>query len=102
MPHDAFTEVIYALCDSQGRVRYIGRTYKPLPFRLAQARNPRPSDRRPIAEWMRENRATVTIRKLEVVGWDRRDRSSRERRWIKRLSARGIPLLNRMHIPSGA
>lgn len=93
-------EVIYALCDERGRIRYIGRTYKALPDRLMLAKWPAHADQRPIAKWMRENRDTVTIRQIEVIGQDRRGRSSRERRWIKRLADRGIPLLNLMHMPN--
>lgn len=89
---------IYALCEFPSQEpRYIGKTARSLRLRMAEhARIAKRKPRLPAQRWLakreREGRM-VCIKWLETVDAGG-DWQARERHWIAKLRAEGVPLLN--------
>ena len=89
---------IYALYDSEGETRYIGKTISSLQQRLynhiSTAKNNDTSEK---AKWIREeleHKRQITIGLIEVVDGDG---VNEERALIQKLWAKGTPLVNSVY-----
>lgn len=88
---------IYALSDPPtGRVRYVGKTVKPLSQRLSEHVSIAKSTRRPChrTHWIASLPTHPLITELEVVTGPHSDAAEVERRWIAALRAAGCRLTN--------
>lgn len=85
---------IYALCEPDDSVRYVGKTVQYLHQRhKAHIRDSR-AGRRPVHQWLRREIAAgrgLTIKLIEYAGADWRER---EAHWIAKYRADGARLLN--------
>lgn len=88
---------IYALCEVDMAVRYVGKTVQWLGERhKAHIRDARRGKRLPVHYWLRREMAAgrgLTIQLLENVA-DGADWQERERHWIATMRANGARLLN--------
>jgi hypothetical protein len=94
---EALSATIYALCEGDGSIRYIGRTLQPLGHRVwRHLRDARVGSPLPVHRWIAKRRREglpVEPRVLEVVSHDG-DWATLERHWILRSIQDGARLLN--------
>lgn len=92
------TTTIYLLSDpNTGRVRYVGKTVKPLSQRLSEHVSTAKTNRRPCHRnhWIASfGKARPLITEVEVVTGPAEDAAEAERRWIASLRADGCDLVN--------
>lgn len=90
-----YSETIFALRDSDDKIRYVGRTrFRDLDRKLANMRAHRNSRSNAVSRFLRDT-PSASIDELEYLALgDPRNEPSHKAKWIRRLTLQGCDLLN--------